>query len=276
MLELSDMDLMLRQLARIPGARSLWIQMPIGSVETRVRYGIWKRPQYAYGVLVAAKLARTLNINSISVIEFGVAGGRGLVQLERIAEQVGREHGVSISVFGFDSGGGMPDPVDYRDLPHVWQEGFFSHGRREIKTGTEIRHSDRRRYRRDHILLLSQTHPPIGFISFDLDYYSSTKKAFRLFDAPGYTRLPRVYCYFDDILSSELVCHCEYAGELLAIREFNEEHERQKICPAPIYSGICQVLPQRWNDQIYVMHDFDHAQYCDPVRLSSQDGEMPL
>ena len=34
--------------------------------------------------------------------------------------------------------------------------------------------------------------PAIGFISFDLDYYSSTAAALKVLDGPPRTRLPRV------------------------------------------------------------------------------------
>ena len=61
-------------------------------------------PQYTWGVLQAAHLAATLGIRRISVIEFGVAGGNGLVALERASERAEAESGVQIDVHGFDTG----------------------------------------------------------------------------------------------------------------------------------------------------------------------------
>src|SRR5580658_9317485 len=119
-------DRLLARLTKIPGARSLWTRFPIGSVPTRVKYGIFDRPHYAYGVYSAADLAKRLGLDAIQVIEFGVAGGNGLVALEAIATAVETDLGIRIHVCGFDSGGGMPAPVDYRDLPHVWDQGFFA------------------------------------------------------------------------------------------------------------------------------------------------------
>src|SRR5579885_3214170 len=118
-------DALLRRLNQIPGARSLWGRFPVGSLGLRVRYGIFARPHYAYGVYTAADLAKRLNIPAISVVEFGVAGGSGLVALEAIAAEVSRALGVNIAVYGFDSGEGMPAPMDYRDLPYVWEQGFY-------------------------------------------------------------------------------------------------------------------------------------------------------
>ena len=40
---------------------------------------------------------------------------------------------------------------------------------------------------------------PVGFVSFDLDLYSSTVSALRTFEADPELILPRVLCYFDDI-----------------------------------------------------------------------------
>src|SRR5207302_19401 len=71
--------------------------------------------------------------------------------------------------------------------------------------------------------LATPNFPPIGFISFDLDYYNSTKQAFQIFAGRAEMRLPRIYCYFDDIVFPPWACHNDHVGELLAIREFNQE-----------------------------------------------------
>jgi hypothetical protein len=256
-----------RRFTQLPGIRTLWRKFPGGSVERRVRFGIWSRPHYAYGVYAAADQAKRLGIPAISVFEFGafefgVAGGRGLIALESIAAEIGAALGVEISVFGFDAGEGMPNPEGYRDLPHVWDVGFYKMDadalRSKLKTAK---------------LVLGQVgetipafvraggFPPIGFIVFDLDYYSSTKRAFALLEGSPETRLPRTYCYFDDIMWPVTACHNEWVGELCAIREFNLEHETQKL--APIHM-LQYTLPHAapWQEQMYVMHDFTHPLYC--------------
>ena len=83
------------------------------------------RPQYVWGVVNGAYLARALGVARVSVMEFGVAGGNGLVVLEAIAGLAGRAFGVEIDVYGFDSGCGYPKPVDYRDTPNLFQEGGY-------------------------------------------------------------------------------------------------------------------------------------------------------
>jgi hypothetical protein len=101
---------------------------------------------------------------------------------------------------------------------------------------------------------------PVAFISFDLDYYSSTMQAFKLLEADATLLMPRVYCYFDDIMG---FTYSEYNGERLAITEFNGSHESRKI--SPIY-GLKYFLPEPyaradWSEMLYMAHIFDHEMY---------------
>jgi hypothetical protein len=113
----------------------------------------------------------------------------------------------------------MPRPIDYRDLPHVWRQGFFLIDAEKLRS----------RLVRATLVLgdlgmsvaawVAAPHSPVGFVSFDLDYYSSTKAAFRIFESSAVGYLPRVYCYFDDVASNNLSLVNEHVGELLAILE---------------------------------------------------------
>jgi hypothetical protein len=252
---------LLHRLVRIPGFQALWRKLQLGSVATRIRFDILPRPQYAYGVYNAAVLASRLGIPELSVIEFGVAGGRGLLALERLAAEIGPAVGVRIAVYGFDSGKGMPTPVDYRDLPHVWGEGFYQmdvDGLRRKLTSAQLVLGDVSETVPAQVA--AGTMPPVGFVAFDLDYYSATKAAFRLFEGAPATRLPRVYCYFDDITGPEIACMNEYVGELLAIKEWNAEHERVKISPI-LHLNTERGRPAMWNVKMYALHDFAHPLY---------------
>ncbi len=255
-----SIDLLVR-LVRIPGFHAMWRKLQVGSVATRVRFDILPRPAYAFGVYSAAVAASRLGIRELSVIEFGVAGGRGLVALERLASEIGPAVGVRIAVYGFDSGKGMPPPLDYRDLPHVWGEGFYQMDidalRRKLTTAQLVLGDVAETVPAQ---IAAGTMPPIGFVAFDLDYYSATKAAFRLFEGASVTRLPRVYCYFDDITGPEIACMNEYVGELLAIKEWNAEHERVKISPI-LHLDTERIRPARWNVKMYALHDFAHPLY---------------
>ena len=262
-------DRLMARLTQIPGARGLWCKFPLGQLKRRVQYGIFDRPHYAYGVYSAADLAKRLGLSAISVIEMGVAGGRGLLALERIAKLVGDDMGIRIHVTGFDGGQGMPAPVDYRDVAHVWGEGFYAMDVEKLKAQlspvTELVLGDV-----EKTVSAWKPKASIGFVAFDLDYHSSTKQAFRMFDNDdANTRLPRTYCYFDDIIWPEHACYNEYLGELCAIREFNEAHEHQKICPIHLLRHT-RVHQAPWNDQMYVHHDFQHPLYTKNVTLSGE------
>jgi len=246
----------LKQLVRVPGVQAAWGKLGLGSLETRMRFDISERPAYAYGVYTCAVLARRLGLEHVSVIELGVAGGAGLLALERLAAEIGPTVGVRIAVYGFDSGHGLPPPRDYRDLPHVWGEGFYqmdADGLRRRLSSAELVLGDVAET--IPATLAAGTMAPVGFVAFDLDYYSSTKAALRLFEGPPATRLPRVYCYFDDITGPEIACMNEYVGELLAINEFNAQHERMKLSPI-LHLETEREKPAAWNQKIYALHDF--------------------
>jgi len=267
---------LLSRLVRIPGFPTLWRRSRFGSIHTRMRYDITIQPWYAYGIYNAAMLAKALGLAAISVIELGVAGGRGLVAMEKLAEEIEREVDVRIAVYGFDSGAGMPPPTDFRDLPHVWGAGFYTMDEPALRARLE----------RAELLIgdVADTVPqllardglaPIGFVAFDLDYYSSTKRSFALFDGPQATRLPRVWCYFDDIAGPEFACMNEYVGELAAIGEFNAEHDTRKIAPL-VNLRIERPNPAPWNEQIYVCHDFAHPLYTVNIAPKGAWREIPL
>ena len=91
------------------------------------------KPMYVWGVVQGAALAKVLGIGRISVIEFGVAGGHGLVALENIAEAVELRTGVGIDVIGFDTGTGLPKPEDVRDQPNMWFDGQLPMNREKLE-----------------------------------------------------------------------------------------------------------------------------------------------
>jgi len=268
---------LLRYLARLPYFLGLWERMQLGSMAARVEWGVVPYPHYAYGVYWAAVTASRLKIPRITVAEFGVAGGRGLIALERASEQIERELGVGIDVVGFESGAGMPAAADYRDLPHIWGPGFYVMEVEKLRSRlkrAELVLGDVATTTRQWIQ--EKPRAPLGFVSFDLDYYSSTRAAFTLFEGPDSSHLPRVYCYFDDVVSNALGCMNEYVGELLAIREFNEQHAHRKVCRI---EGV-RVHRPRWEilqEQMFAFHNFAHPQYnVLVIPQTHADTQFPL
>lgn len=233
---------------------------PTDSLCARILEDHPERPNYVWGVVHAAVLARGLNIPRISVLELGVAGGNGLVALEKVAGRVAEALDIQIDVHGFDSGVGLPKPVDHRDLPQLFSEGFFPMDVAQLQ--------ERLTTAKISLGLLENTLPeflasnpaPIGFVSFDVDLYTSTVHALRLFEAGDPCLLPRVYCYFDDILGFS---YSDFTGELLAISEFNTAHEMRKVSKinGMRYIVPTAVKPGAWVEQFYMAHIFDHELY---------------
>jgi len=264
----------LRALGLLP-PRALTLARKLGLVDLRemVEHGGGDRPAYAYCVYHAALLARWLGYEAISVIEFGVAGGNGLVALERLAAEISSATAVEIQVYGFDTGHGLPAPRDYRDLPYHWKQGFFEMDKHQLE-----QRLDRARLVLGDIeqtagTFFSAHRPaPIGAVMHDFDLYSSTVAGLSMFDVDERYRLPRVYCYFDDIIGSEVELYNDFTGERLAIEEFNSAHDDKKLSKA--YHLITRYPMRTWYHQIYVLHDFSHSRYNDFV--SGDDQQLPL
>jgi hypothetical protein len=233
-----------------------------------------ERPEYGHPLLESARLAHKLGHSRISTIEFGVAGGNGLLALERHAEYVQRETGVEVSVFGFDTGSGMPPPVDYRDLPYLFQPGYFRMDVAKLKATLTTAELILGPVEKTVVeFCQSRRRPPIGFIAFDLDYYSSTVAALRILDADHSRLLPRVACYFDDMVGDIDWAYNEFTGELLAIKEFNDDHTTVKIAPVNGLRHFRGRVPRLWHEQIFVAHLFQHPDYGRPT---SDLTQLPL
>ncbi len=238
---------------------------------------IGRKPAYAWGVVHATFLATKLGLDAISAIEFGVAGGKGLLALERIAARASEIFEIRVEVFGFDTGRGLPPPRDQRDLPNLYAESAFAMDVQKL-SGSLTNAQLRLGLIEDTVPnFVSSKPPPIAFISFDLDYYSSTKAALGVLEMEPGQLLPRVHCYFDDIMGFTFA---EFNGERLAIREFNDSHESRKI--SPIF-GLKYFLPRQhafsqWSEQMYLAHVLDHGAYAqhDGSVRSHQKGSTDL
>ena len=229
--------------------------------------------QYAYGIHHAAALAKRLRVEEISVLEFGVAGGNGLVAMEAHAEEVSKRTGVAIQVYGFDTGGGMTPPRDYRDMPYRFTQGNYQMDvpklQARLKTAKLVLGDVA-----ETAGVFLETHgpAPIGFVSFDMDYYSSTMDAFSIFSGEQADRffLPRIQCYFDDVIGSEISSYTDYVGELAAIGDFNRDNESVKIAESRVFRGY--PINFNWYHQIYVMHRFQHVRYGDYISKSGPES----
>lgn len=243
-------------------------KLELGTYQQRVQIGAVERPHYGYCVYQAATLAKKLGYTRISVLEFGVAGGKGLVNLEYHAQQVESLLSIGIDVYGFDTGEGLPKPSDYRDLPYHWKEGFFKMDIQRLRAKLKRAKLVIGDIARTSKSFLEEYNPaPIAAVIHDFDFYSSTALALQMFDEDEKYFLPRVYCYFDDTVGSETELYSDYTGERLAINEFNQTHNRKKL--AVPYHLIAKAV-EPWHHQIFVYHDFEHSRYNDFISDENQ------
>jgi len=253
--------------------QALLRRLRIGTYRFRYHIGAVDRPHYAYIVYQAAQLAAQLGQGRISVLEFGVAGGNGLLWMERHARKVEGIFPVKIDVYGFDTGHGLPSPKDYRDLPYHWQSGFFAMDHDALRsrlTRAKLVLGDIADTAGDFFQRYQPA--PIAAVAHDMDFYSSTRDGLRLFNASSEHLMPRIFCYFDDTLGTDISLYSQFSGQRLAIDDFNRENPMRKI-------GILHYLRIRqalgaWVNQIWVCHNFDHPRYNDFISENNQ--ELPI
>lgn len=187
----------------------------------------------------AALQAKCLGYSAITAVELGVAGGRGLLCMSEHALAIRKELGVEILIVGFDTGSGLPESSDPRDLRYFWNPGAFPMdyralqarlaGRAELVVGDVADTCPQWSPRAD---------APLGAIAFDLDLYSSTMAAFSLLEKENL--LPRVWCYFDDITDVPESCLTDFLGEAAAIQDFNRmpnrSHLRDNLSQARVFA----------------------------------------
>jgi hypothetical protein len=250
-----------------------------GDFRARVRYDLAPSAPYAFGLLTAADVAAFFGIGAITAIEFGVADGAGLVTLGALAAEVTAHTGVAVDVVGFDSGEGLPSLRDYRDHPEIWTAGDF---RTMDRQALEARLPPRTRIIWGDV---SDTLPafvaaltaeaPVGFVAHDMDIYHSTVSALALYRAPATTLLPVGLAYFDDTLGRPdrigSLLRTRWAGQLLAIDEFNEGGSARKIDVIRTLKHRRPLNQEQWLDQVYAVHVLDH-----PARAVGAAPRAPL
>ena len=229
-----------------------------GSFRKKVAYDLVLRPQHAFSILAAADQAKLRGLKAISILEFGVANGAGLMNIIKIAKKVTKDTGIAINIYGFDTGTGMPAPLDFKDHPEYYTTGDFPMNKSLLEQSIKGEATIIYGTIKDTISNFKKTispDAPIGFISVDVDYYSSTKEVLELFKSNAQHFLPLTYVYFDDIL---LPHHNDKCGELLAIKEFNDQETYRNISYHPFFVNQRIFKNADWVKQIYYFHVLDH------------------
>jgi hypothetical protein len=230
-----------------------------GTYRAKVEFDLVVRQQYAFPILYAADAAKQYGYKTVTIIEFGVAGGAGLLNMCRIAERTRAATGIEFRIFGFDTGEGMPAPLDYRDLPEYFQAADFPMDVRRLKQSLPD-------FAKLVIGDIADTVPqfldslddetPVGFVAVDVDYYSSAKKVLEIFTGDPRLYLPIVPVYLDDI---GVDGSNPWTGELLAVDEFNREDKPRKIAPFTLLRSRRVFKNTQWIDRMFAAHIHDHA-----------------
>lgn len=242
---------LLREIAR---------RIPLLGYRHRLALGAVERPHYGHCIFAAAELAARLNYPKMSAIEFGCGGGNGLLDAEMHISEITKIIPIKIELYGFDTGSGLPDPRDYRDFPHYFKAGQFAMEQDTLKQRLKLAKLVLGDVNETCKNFFSDYSPaPIGCVFCDLDFYSSTRDALTIFDADPTFFLPRIFMYFDDVVGDNIWLVSEFAGEPLAIDEFNRNHVHKKIA-ANRYMPL--IFPKQWwPHHIFVCHDFQHPHY---------------
>jgi hypothetical protein len=231
-----------------------------GNYKAKIAFDLVVRQQYAFSLLKTAELAKAQGLTSVTVIEFGVAAGAGLINICNISKEITKITGVDFRIFGFDSGKGMPPARDHRDHPEIFTEGSYPLIDRTaliqaLPPNASLILGEITETLPPFIAGLSSS-SPLGFVVIDVDYYWSAKECLQVFLGAPESYLPWTLVYLDDVGFESAN---PWAGELLAVREFNEENEMRKI---HLFGGLrhkrlCKNTS--WMDQVYLLHVLDHA-----------------
>lgn len=235
-----------------------------GSFRLKVLYDLVRRREHAYSLLRAADWARQRGLSKLTVVETGVASGAGLWNMIRIGEKVTAITGVAFEFAAFDSGTGLPPPIDHRDHPEVFRAGDYraldiEALRRGLPSNARLFIGDVAGTMPAFVARL-RPEAPVGYVVIDVDYYSSAKAALEVMKGPAECYLPLTLVYFDDIGSVTLPWANDWCGERLAIREFNDENTMRKLEHDRFMKYGRIYKDSDWLDRIYNLHVLDHPE----------------
>ena len=225
----------------------------------------WHRHWYAFPLIVAVAEAERLKLRELTVVEMGVWHGEGLLNMASICALLSECTGIGFRVIGFDAATGLPSVADYRDHPELWHTGDLASpdidklkaklpGNCELVIGDISKTID---------TLVAELTPssPLAFMALDVDTYSSSVEALRVFKhVDPSCLLPATPIYVDDGYIN--IMQNDYCGEGLAINEFNQTMPLRKILQKIVRTDR---FPKPWHHVIHFCHVFDH-----PVRTSHQ------
>jgi hypothetical protein len=229
-----------------------------GDLRKKILFDLVVRPQHAYGLLHAADLAAASGVRRTTIVELGVGSGTGLLNLCELGARITELTGIGFDIVGFDTGAGLPPPRDHRDHPELYKEGWFAMDaealRRRLPSNARLILGDLGTTIEPFLQTLTPA-APLGFVTLDVDHYTSSLKALAVATGPADCYFPYLTLYVDDIA---LPTNTHFAGELLAITDFNQAHELRKIDPDYHLAHARVFKHAEWLSHMYKIHIFDH------------------
>jgi len=185
------------------------------------------KPHYESILYEACLESKKLGIDKVSVIELGVAGGAGIISLEKYKKKIEKVLNMQIEIYGFDTGSGLPKIELNEDLPFLWRSGLYNIDKTalENKIKSKIFYGDVKNTVDDFIKINKNK---VCCIFFDLDLYTSTMSFLNQIPKIKDHLLPRVLCYFDDVYVFENYIN-QFNGVFKAIEEFNKKFSDFKL-----------------------------------------------
>ena len=215
------------------------------------------KPHYESILYEACLEAKKLGINQVSVIELGVAGGAGIVSLEKYKKKIEKVLDINIKIYGFDMGSGLPKIEVDEDLPFLWRKGLYNIDKAalEKKVNSKIFYGDVKNTVDDFVKINKNN---ICCIFFDLDLYTSTINFLNQIPKIKDHLLPRVLCYFDDVYIFENYIN-QFNGVFKAIDEFNKNFSEFKLGYSVDHFKNFKFPLARTS--IYTLHSFKNRLY---------------
>ena len=229
-----------------------------GNYKLKIFFDLILRQHNAYSILKCAEDAKKMNLSTVTLIEFGVASGSGLVNMATIAKKVSKITNIKFNIFGFDTGTGLPAPKNLKDYPNAFQEGDYpidiQRLKRILPDNVELVLGD---VKETVVSFIKKISPeaPIGYIVLDLDYYSSSFGALQVLTHDSDKYLPTVHLYADDI---DEFGHSQFCGEEAAIENFNGKNELRKIEKNIFLKHGRLFKKAKWLDKMFKISILDH------------------
>lgn len=208
-----------------------------------LKLGILPRPHYALGALLAADQASFFGYKKFTLIEFGCWNNEGLVDLNHWCSIIKKLYKIDYQIYGFDSGKGLPSSNHKRDVKYKWSNSDYKINKyyniSKIKNIKLIVGNVKKTIK--EFIKIKFDQEPVGFISFDMDYFTSTTDSFKIFKASQKNFIPRPILYFDDFVLTS-----EFEGEYLAINNFNKKNKDCKISSIGELAEQMSIYWKKW------------------------------